>query len=607
MAPLQATRPVASHGLRGEYFGIQGIVHDAYGIPTANESPASTRVDERIAFGRGQGFLWETHWKQRGPGGSMWWMPDASAVIWKGYIRFPRAGTYFVVTASSGASAVYINGARIALNGGFGGSIPSAEFVYDDPAVPQAYKAVAGQYAMPVVISAARVLPIEVRYALHDSSSKPRGIDLYWVTPDAERDSKSLPIATVVPTDALYVAPPEAVLESVVSASHTTMSSDVLYLPNDGIEVATVTIRVADKQGNPVPGRRVHVAALQSSEHGSSQITQPKAVTDPQGITTAQFRITGGTVSWQLFATVVDEPVDVGQVVEIIGHSATLAFLPLTYSPYYGARFKVTPQPMRVGQPVHLDVPLKNYRKQPYEVQVIAHANEQNIGLSSRWTEVGRSETYVLQPGESRDVTITWTPTEEVGHVCFTIEVWGKEAPVRARAEPTFQIVRIALTQKPNSGPLATGEPTKMDSRTHNIGAVLKDILQAAWKKADDSFDGVDVGLVKVNPRTGRVSAGRDILVITLGGQTVLKIGAKGEFGATSGSDSRKEFFDAKGTLTLEGPMGFGGNIEGRTGVRISDKTQEDYSGPLGHVGSKSGAVLKPLPATCSSAVSECL
>jgi hypothetical protein len=147
-----------------------------------------------------------------------------------------------------------------------------------------------------------------------------------------------------------------------------------------------------------------------------------------------------------------------------------LSFLPLTYSPYYaGALFKVEPLPMRVGQPVHLRVPLKNYKKEAYALHVRASANPPNIGML-KWTDVGRTETFVLQPGESREVTITWTPTVAAGKLCLKVEVWGNAA--RAEAAAPFSVFRAAFVQQPVPGPASpfpglSGIP--LDIRQHNF------------------------------------------------------------------------------------------------------------------------------------------
>jgi hypothetical protein len=273
-----------------------------------------------------------------------------------------------------------------------------------------------------------------------------------------------------VPSEALFVEPPEPVYQSAVSGPHSTMSSDVLYLPTEGDEAATLTIRIADKHGRPLAGKRVDVSFLQSSEHGEGSITQPTAPTDAQGITTARFKTSHANTT-HLFATVVDEAVDIGQAVEIIGQRGQLDFLPLTYSPYYGGKhFLVTPTPMRVGQPTTITVPLMNHRPGPYEVTVKVLANPPNIGMFN-WTEVGRTETFVLKPGESREVKVTWKPTEAAGHLCFKIEVWGRPVASRTATREGFSLVSVAHAQSEKD----PTTPKLMDSRQQNIGPVSEE------------------------------------------------------------------------------------------------------------------------------------
>jgi len=489
LAGITASGPVppgsavtTTHGLRGHYYtrslpgsyDLKGFLVDAYNIPTGNKAPDAIRIDPQLAFGRGKGFdLDSEHDFRNTKGGVVWWEPKgAGAVVWKGYVRLPKAGTYYIITASHGSSAVYVNGARVGLNGGFGGSIPSPAFSYDDPTVPAPYKPTHGQYAVPIVAATPRVLPMEVGYHVKGYRGKGPGIDLYWVTPDSARDAKGKAIASIVPSEALFVEPPEPGYQSTVSGPHSTMSSDMLYLPNEGDEVATLTIRVADKQGRPVAGKQVVVSSLQSHGSGTDTVVQPTIPTNAQGITTAQFKTSGAVHTSHLFATVVDEAVDVGQEVEIIGQRGQLAFLPLTFSPYYGGKhFLVTPTPMRVGQTTTITVPLMNRKKEPYELTVKVLANPPNIGMFN-WTEVGRTETFVLKPGESREVKVTWIPTEAAGHLCFKIEVWGRPASARTANREGLSLISTALAQEPIPVPHPTPPYKLMDSRQQNIGPV---------------------------------------------------------------------------------------------------------------------------------------
>src|SRR5713101_2784244 len=65
----------------------------------------------------------------------------------------------------------------------------------------------------------------------------------------------------------------------ITSGPHSTMSSDFLYLPANPDAVATLTIRVADGQGQPLQGKRVEVASAVSGGPADT-IIQPEAPTD---------------------------------------------------------------------------------------------------------------------------------------------------------------------------------------------------------------------------------------------------------------------------------------------------------------------------------------
>jgi hypothetical protein len=481
--PVPAAAPSAEpikkpvQGLLGHYYtrdlpgsyDLKGFLPDIYGIPLANKKPNAIRVDAQIAFGKGKGFV-----PSEGGSQLVWWTPaEALAVVWKGYIRLPAAGTYYLTTASRGASAVYLNSARVSLNGGFGGSVPSDKFSLDESGTGAAYSANHGQYVVPISVTGPRVMPIEVRYQILSSSGVPRGIDLYWVTPDAPRDSKGTPIAAIVPPEALFVEPPAPVSASIVSGSHSTISSDVLYLPDGADDLATLTIRVADKAGKPIAGKQVLVSSLQFESGGDGNLIQPQAPTNAQGIATAQYKMTSAH-NRRFFATVLDDTVDVGQEAEILGQRGQLAFLPLTYAPYYGGKhFLVTPLPLTQGQLTTISVPLMNRMKVPYEVSVRVLATVPNIGAYN-FGEIGRTETFVLKPGESRQVKVGWTPKEAGGKLCFKVEVWGRPAPAQQAAMPGLNLFSVAFAQPPVPAPHPTpaAPPKLMDSRQHNIGPV---------------------------------------------------------------------------------------------------------------------------------------
>ncbi|HVH71422.1 MAG TPA: hypothetical protein VNB49_09970, partial [Candidatus Dormibacteraeota bacterium] len=306
-----APAPAAQHGLTGNYY-VGGTVRSLYtdtpperlpgyfsskfaqvwtdlndfGLPRTFTPPAATRVDAQIAFGQGKGFNVGTSATQPNFGGDTvvtWWptgyaLPpgwdhnekpwEASmfdAVIWKGYIHFPKAGTYYLATVSNGTSAVYLNQARVALNGLRGGILVSDAFSYAkedlrdyaDVLRAPTFGDPRTQYVTPVPIDAARDLSIEVRYSTGDAvsghGSAGAGIDFFWVTPDSPRDANGKPIASIVPSDALYTEASGPIDKPIVRGANFTISADFLYFPARAAEGAvTLTVRLADKDGNPV-------------------------------------------------------------------------------------------------------------------------------------------------------------------------------------------------------------------------------------------------------------------------------------------------------------------------------------------------------------------
>src|SRR3989442_9331967 len=129
----------AKHGLTGSYYistleshsDVNPTGQDWYvqvwtdpndfQLPRPFTAPAAVRVDPQIAFGQGKGFVLQNGKQTRGwptdfPIPADWvahygrdqpWVYLA-AVIWKGYLHLPKAGTYYLSTASRGASAVYL-------------------------------------------------------------------------------------------------------------------------------------------------------------------------------------------------------------------------------------------------------------------------------------------------------------------------------------------------------------------------------------------------------------------------------------------------------------------------------------------------------------------
>lgn len=438
-APV-ASRPASqpAHGLTGHYFAMHAgeswLDDDRLPVPSA--APYAVRVDPRIAFGRGSGF--------DKPVRQLEWWPakqDRShiGVIWTGYVRLPKAGTYYFPTASRNASAVYVNRARVTLNGTHGGRIVSDHFVIPDPPRGESdMKRYA--YVAPVSVDAPRDVPIEVRFASTNMGIDGFGVDLYWVTPDSKRDAAGKPVAELVPTEALFVDAPgpadAGVTAPAVSGPHSTISSDFLYFPAAyGDNYITLTIRLADEKGRPVPGKRVHVSGLVSSG-SADEIIQPVNPTDANGITTARVRAGAGYKVGHdstFYAADVTGFVDVAQVGHVKFITSSPAFLPLTYAPYYDDKaFVVEPMPLQVGRPARITIPLENREPRPAELKVTFLTQGHNIGKRD-WGEVGKVESVRLEPGETREVSVTWTPQVD-RYVCIKVEVFGQYLTAKAGA-----------------------------------------------------------------------------------------------------------------------------------------------------------------------------
>jgi hypothetical protein len=476
------TTATAATGLLGAYYLPGGYELDDDRLPIANKEPDATRIDPQIAFGAGKGFLLLGSQGGNAPdrwGPQLIWWPNRSpqvAVIWKGYVHLPKAGSYYFTTVSNNGAAVYLNQSRVALNAIHGGHIPSEAFAYLD--LDRGLGPNRQAYVVPVPMTGPRTLPIEIRYLARGGSSvHGSGIDLYWVTPDAKRDDAGKPIAELVPAAALSTEPPEPIAPAVVSRAHSTISSDFLYFPEEG--VATLTVRLADEKGRPVAGRRVHISGL-TSYGGADTIAQPEKPTDEQGITTATVQPNRTSHVSTFFATDITGFVDVGQSAEMTMRrekKVKVSFMPPAFSPYYdGKRFQVNPTPLRVGQPTTVSVPLVNNQKVPAEISVRLLVRGLNIGAST-WPKVAESETLVLQPGEAKSVHLTWTPTTAAGHVCFKVEVWGKLMRRASSDGPAFLVSRAYAASPPPKD--ETGRQL-LESRQHNIGPIQCDIPKAA-------------------------------------------------------------------------------------------------------------------------------
>ncbi len=467
------------HGLKGHYYGVSHgapgpVVLDEYELPVARGEPTALRVDRQVEFGRGKGFV----------GGLAAWTPQSVAqaypgvgVIWKGYLRLPKAGEYYVTTVSVSSSAVYLNQSRIALNGGFGGSIYTEAFTHVDPsgAHPHGVRvnAPTWAYVVPVTVKGPRVVPIEVRYWNFGTGAVAPGIDLYWVTPDSPRDTKTgKPIPEIVPAEALYIDPPEPIAKATTHAASSTISSEYLDLPIDGETYSTITVRLADKDGRPVAGHRVHVSSAAPRGDGWGAIVQPEAPTDSNGIATARFRHARGYPhDAQLFATDVTDLVDVAQVAHLRTGATPGLFFPLTFGPYYDSvNFVLEPKP-QVGRPTTITVPLTNRQDAPHELRVRVSIRGYNIGMTN-WKQVGETEKFVLKPKENRLARVVWTPTEADTHICYKVDILGRRLKPQGGAGGGMADLREILTLRPAQAQEPSEQARQFESRQQNLGTV---------------------------------------------------------------------------------------------------------------------------------------
>ncbi len=486
---LKASTAKEAQKMHPPYYTQVFFDKDDYGLPKAVRPPAVTRVDPQIAFGSHQ-----DEPDYYGTEKSVWWPTDYAvpagwqtsgkpwehvpAVIWNGYIHLPKAGTYYFATISRGASAVYLNKARVALNGGYGGSIPTEELTYEGAPSKSLSHPNPEQdaYIVPVTVETPRDIPIEVRASLQNKHS-PHGIDLYWVTPDSSRAADGKLLATIVPSEVLYVDPPGPIENAAVRTANSTISTDYLYFPTDYVDqFVTLTVRLADENGKPVPGKRVHVTGLVS--YGTlDTIIQPEQPTDNNGVTTAKVRA-GGDLKVPhdstFIATDTTDTVAVAQVAHVTFQNVPNSFFPATYAPYYdGQKFLVEPLPLVVGQPVTIKIPLTNRGNFPAELTVQFFHNNWNIGAPG-WYEIGKPQQLRLKPGESKEMSANWTPQAAQTHQCFKIEVSGNylasaKMPARFLATvplPFFSIASIAPGERGGLGARIKG------ALSRNIGPV---------------------------------------------------------------------------------------------------------------------------------------
>jgi hypothetical protein len=535
-ATAPATQPV--HGLRGHYYlphlsakfpDYKAVEYDRFSLPIVHKLPDHQRIDPQIAFGAGKGFVLNNY--------KQWeWLPDPStcAAIWTGNIHLPKAGTYYLLTVSRNASAAYLNEARVSLCGR-AGFPPSDRFVIEDPGLEKINNPAASSYQVPVTIDAPRTLPIAVYYSADNRSSVHGfGIDLYWVTPDARRDAKGRAIAQIVPPEALFAQPPNepatatTTTQSAVSALRSRFSASRLYYTIGSSKPVLLAATLLDRDGHPVPGRHVHFSAL--ATYGSADSISDPPPTNAQGVTTATLTPNAKAITHvaQVFATVLDDLVDVAQSCEIRvsqPNGYAEAFFPDAYSPYFDSNLlTIQPGLPVVGQPAKFTVPLQNHLKSPVDLYVTLNTLEFNIGVEAGWQEIGRSERLTLRPGDAHVFTFTWTAPRECSHQCFSADVIGtiREPGAARRGRPTG--IQYALMADDDSatrlldldwrrasvhlidGPRTLGE-ARLARIQRNIAAI-KPLASKAWQKiAGDPNLNVAPG-VTFDPTKARVGVG---------------------------------------------------------------------------------------------------
>ncbi|HZU44366.1 MAG TPA: Ig-like domain-containing protein [Terriglobales bacterium] len=456
--------PANTHGLVGRYYvsGPQVAVKpNDFLLPEPVTAPAATRVDAQIAFGQGSGF-------KNPPTGrhGAAWSPTGSelfgAAMWDGFIHLPKAGTYYFATVSQGPSAVYLNQARVALNGRasvYGRLLWTENFAYDPADVQDFIQNVKGTpnglrqdaYSLPVTVDGPRDLPLRVRYNGQENGFI--GIDLMWVTPDSPKDPNGKPIMKIVPSDVLYTDAPGPIAPTVVRGANSTVTSDLNCSGLRETKPITLTFRLADKNGNPVAGKHVVFTTLSDDDFGFNELGQPDKATDENGVTTATLKSKPDARAHTstIYATDVTDLVDVAQVGHVRFPDVKPAFFasPCT-SGFDPNLITVEPLPMMVGRPVTISVKLQNRQKIAVDLKATFQATDWNIGANT-WKDIGEVDKIELNPGDVRDVSMKWTPTAEQIHQCFKVRLSGKPknasrnisgAGVMAAAVPSLALLQ---------------------------------------------------------------------------------------------------------------------------------------------------------------------
>ncbi len=508
---------------------------DSFSVPQVlhPERRSFARIDPQISFGGAKGAKFDAI--------------TNAACVWNGYIRFPKAGTYYLATASMRSSGVTINSARVALNGMYGGFIPSEHFEYPpDHGARDPYRPEIGQYSLPITISRPRVFPIEVSLYRYEDVGEPPRLTLYWMTPDSPKGPGGKSLLQLVPSEALFPELPDEFRDEMemppVSSAHCTIRCDRLYVVQ-GAPDAKVTVRLADSNGRGVAGKKVFI--WQSSDYNKATLDQAAEPTDQNGEVVATLKPTYGVGNLQLHAFDMTDFVGVPQVCYTYNPSGALPqFFPWASTPYFDEDFKVSPKPMVVGKPVTVSMPLTNRTGKRASVYVVVETTAPNIGAFV-WNPCGRSPAQVLAPGERANVDTTFTFAAESPHVCFRLTLWGKTVDERAgdrergalaSSDPLAALLALQAQQTPAQVDPEGHRP--METQQRNVGEVI-----ANWvtDQAKDLYKrGTSWGPFNFDPRTGRVRVGGEFLEVKIGDKKVGGADVSFDIGPEASSDPHK-------------------------------------------------------------------
>jgi hypothetical protein len=164
-----------------------------------------------------------------------------------------------------------------------------------------------------------------------------------------------------------------------------------------------------------------------NEDFGFDDLVQADKPTDENGVTTAKLKSqpTARPHESAIYATDVTDFVDLGQVAHVRFPDVKENFFASPCTDGFDPNLiTVEPLPMVAGHPLTLKVKLENRQKSDVELNATFQATDWNIGANT-WKDVGRVNNIHLKPGESRDVSIQWTPTAEQVHQCFRVQLKG--------------------------------------------------------------------------------------------------------------------------------------------------------------------------------------